>query len=204
MIGHIRGILLDKQPAGLLVDVQGLGYEVQVSLTTLFELPDIGQLVNLHTHLVVREDAHLLYGFGTSDERQLFRELIKISGMGPKLALAILSGMSTADFVRCVQANDLATLVRLPGVGKKTAERLLVEMRDRLAGWSTHSPTRALDGAEERGWAARVQEAESALVTLGYKPLDAARMINAALPEGDAVPSVEQLIRTALKTLVKP
>ncbi|MGK2913645.1 MAG: Holliday junction branch migration protein RuvA [Porticoccaceae bacterium] len=203
MIGYLRGILLDKQPAGLLVDVQGLGYEVQVSLTTLFELPAPGEAVSLYTHFVVREDAQLLYGFGTTDERQLFRELIKISGVGPKLALAILSGMSTTDFVRCVQTDDVATLVRLPGVGKKTAERLLVEMRDRLAGWAVHPATKTI-ATGAAGLAARVQEAESALVALGYRPQDAARMINVALPGGDEVPNVEQLIRTALKTTVNP
>lgn len=203
MIGHIRGILRDKQPTGLLIDVQGLGYELQVSLTTLFTLPDTEQPVSLYTHLVVREDAWQLYGFGTASERQLFRELIKISGIGPKLALAILSGMSTAEFVVCVQANDVAMLVRLPGVGRKTAERLLVEMRDRLDGWSVHAPASVAVGADGRSARASVQQAESALVALGYRPQEAARMIQQALPDGDQAPDVEQLIRGALKTLVQ-
>jgi Holliday junction DNA helicase RuvA len=203
VIGHIRGILRDKQPTGLLIDVQGLGYELQVSLTTLFTLPDTEQPVSLYTHLVVREDAWQLYGFGTASERQLFRELIKISGIGPKLALAILSGMSTAEFVACVQANDVAMLVRLPGVGRKTAERLLVETRDRLHGWSVHPQASVAVGADGRGARASVQQAESALVALGYKPQEAARMIQQALPDGDQVPDVEQLIRGALKTLVQ-
>ena len=135
MIGRIRGTILEKQAPQLLIDVQGIGYEVQVSLNTFFDLPNINEPVSLHTHFVVREDVQLLYGFGDDSERQLFRELIRISGVGPKLALAILSGMSAPEFVSCVQNNDSATLVRLPGVGKKTAERLLVEMRDRLDNW---------------------------------------------------------------------
>lgn len=132
MIGRIEGVLLEKQAPELLIDVQGLGYEVLVSLNTFFDLPALGEKVTLRTHFVVREDVQQLYGFADVRERELFRTLIKVSGVGPKMALAILSGMTATDFVHSVQTNDTATLVKLPGVGKKTAERLIVEMRDRL------------------------------------------------------------------------
>ena len=203
MIGRIRGILLEKQPPHLLVDVQGVGYEIQVSMTTFFSLPDINEAINLHTHFVVREDNQQLYGFAEASERHLFRELIKVSGVGPKLALAILSGMNAAEFVSCVQRNDSAALVRLPGVGKKTAERLVVEMRDRLGdGW----PSEAGIGAVTQPLASgdvSVGEAEHALIALGYKPQDAARMVRAQLREGEPGPSSAELIRLALKSVVK-
>ena len=202
MIGRIRGTLLEKQAPHLLIDVQGVGYEVQVSLTTFFNLPDMNQPVSLHTHLVVREDAQLLYGFGEGSERQLFRELIKISGVGPKLALAILSGMSAQDFVACVQNNDSATLVRLPGVGKKTAERLLVEMRDRLDDWVGSAETGGMAPQQDTAKAS-IQEAEHALVSLGYKAQDATRMVAAHLVKGEDTPPSEELIRLALKSVVK-
>ena len=202
MIGRIRGTLLEKQAPQLLIDVQGVGYEVQVSLNTFFNLPELNQPLSLHTHLVVREDAQLLYGFGDHSERQLFRELIKISGVGPKLALAILSGMSAQEFVSCVQNNDSATLVRLPGVGKKTAERLLVEMRDRLDSWSG---TADAGGAipEQVTGKADILEAEHALISLGYKPQEATRMVAAHLVKGEDTPPSQELIRLALKSVVK-
>ncbi len=203
MIGRICGTLLEKQVPTLLVDVQGVAYEIQVSLNTFFELPDEGQQVQLVTHFAVREDAQVLFGFSAANERQLFRALIKVNGVGPKLALAILSGVTVSDFVRCVQTNDSAALVRLPGVGKKTAERLLVEMRDRLADWETPRAALNPDRRVEPGRAQLVQDAESALLSLGYKPQEAARMVNAALPEGEGVPSSETLIRMALKSVVK-
>ena len=202
MIGRIRGTLLEKQAPQLLIDVQGVGYEVQVSLNTFFDLPDINEPICLHTHFVVREDVQLLYGFGDDGERQLFRELIRINGVGPKLALAILSGMSAAEFVSCVQNNDSATLIRLPGVGKKTAERLLVEMRDRLDNWH------GADG-EDRTAVKRtpgktaITEAEHALVSLGYRPQEATRMISAQLVDGEEPIPSEELIRLALKSVVK-
>ena len=199
MIGRITGILVERQAPELLIDVQGVGYEVQVSLTTFFELPAPGEAVVLHTHFVVREDAQQLYGFADQTERELFRHLIKVSGVGPKLALAILSGMNAPEFVRRVQANDVATLVRLPGVGKKTAERLIVEMRDRLKDFavgSSPTPSRS----PERDLSDNIQEAESALVALGYKPQEAARMVNAVATEGQ---SSQELIRLALKSMVK-
>ncbi|OUS12738.1 Holliday junction DNA helicase RuvA [Gammaproteobacteria bacterium 53_120_T64] len=194
MIGRIRGILLEKQAPFLLLDVQGVGYEIQASLTTFFELPDIDQPATLHTHFVVREDAQLLYGFSSLGERQLFRELIKVNGVGPKMALAILSGMNAAEFVNCVKGKDIATLVRLPGVGKKTAERLVVEMHDRVEKWALASDTTV---ASPQGSGA-VQEAESALVSLGYKEPEAAKMIGAVSADNKEASSAE-LIRAALK-----
>lgn len=204
MIGRIRGTLLDKQAPHLLVDVQGIGYEVQVSLNTFFSLPAIDQPVSLHTHLVVREDAQLLYGFGDGAERRIFRELIKISGVGPKLALAILSGMTTGDFIRCVADKDSATLVRLPGVGKKTAERLIIEMSDRLDKLGDVVDAKLVTpmiGNSSRN--ATIFEAESALTGLGYKPQEASRMISVLTRDSDELLASEELIRLALKNAVK-
>lgn len=199
MIGRISGVLLERQAQELLIDVQGVGYEVQVSLTTFFDLPPQGETVVLHTHLVVREDAHQLFGFGEQSERELFRHLIKVSGVGPKLALAILSGMTASEFVKGVQNNDVAGLVRLPGVGKKTAERLIVEMRDRLQSFATKDmpvPSTATLAQQPDA----VLEAESALTSLGYKPQEASRMVAAVATEGQ---SSQELIRLALKSMVK-
>ncbi|WP_461482186.1 Holliday junction branch migration protein RuvA [Porticoccus sp.] len=199
MIGRISGILLERQAPELLIDVQGLGYEVHVSLTTFFELPAPGEPVVLHTHFVVREDVQQLYGFAERTERELFRHLIRISGVGPKLALTILSGMNATEFVRRVQDNDLATLVKLPGVGKKTAERLVVEMRDRLKDFDVGIAP-AATRTPAQGLSDYIQEAESALVALGYKPQEAARMVNAVANEGQ---TSQELIRLALKSMVK-
>jgi len=202
MIGRIRGILLEKQAPELLVDVNGVGYEIQAPMTTIYKLPALGEAVELSTHLIVREDAHLLYGFASSQERALFRALIKVNGVGPKLALTILSGMDVEDFVRCVRDNDAAGLVRLPGVGKKTAERLLVEMRDRLRDWHVDGLAVA-EGAAQLPARANdhLLDAESALIALGYKPQEAARMIAAVNKE--SVATSEELIRLALKSAVK-
>ena len=197
MIGRVSGILLEKQAPELLIDVQGVGYEVLVSLTTFFNLPALGESVTLLTHFVVREDAQQLYGFGETRERELFRALVKISGVGPKMALAILSGMTADEFVACVQADNTAALVKLPGVGKKTAERLVIEMRDRLQDWDVvaqATPEQSTNNADA------IQEAESALIALGYKPQEAARMVNAVV---DDSASSQELIRMALKTLVR-
>jgi len=196
MIGRIRGILLEKQAPHLLLDVQGVGYEIQASLTTFFELPDIDQPTTLHTHFVVREDAQLLYGFSSLSERQLFRELIKVNGVGPKMALAILSGMNAAEFVNCVKSKDIATLVRLPGVGKKTAERLVVEMHDRVEKWALAGDSAGAVSSGQGSGA--VQEAESALISLGYKEPEAAKMIAAVSADNQQASSAE-LIRAALK-----
>lgn len=199
MIGRIHGTLLERKAPELLIDVQGIGYEVLVSLNTFFDLPAPGQTVTLFTHFVVREDAQQLYGFVDTVERELFRSLIKVSGVGPKMALAILSGMTAADFVHSVQHDDTATLVRLPGVGKKTAERLIVEMRDRLNHFAADSTGSAVAGTAGRQ-GDTTQEAESALIALGYKPQEAARMVTAVVSEGQ---SSQELIRLALKSMVK-
>jgi len=196
MIGQIRGNVLAKSAPEVLVDVQGVGYELLVSLSTFFDLPDVGEAVALHTHFVVREDAQLLYGFSSIDERSLFRSLIKVSGVGPKMALGVLSGMSAKDFTVAVHSNDVNALVKLPGVGKKTAERLVVEMKDRL---DTSSQESTL-GESTKKQVDVGQEAESALIALGYKPQDAARMISNV--QTDEALSAEQLIRSALKSMV--
>ena len=201
MIGRIHGTLLEKQAPELLVDVGGVGYEIQAPMTTIYQLPAPGDSVVLHTHLIVREDAHLLYGFASREERALFRALIKVNGVGPKLALTILSGMDVDAFVHCVRDNDTNALVRLPGVGKKTAERLLVEMRDRLRDWHVDGAVVAEGSAQFPVRAAdHLLEAESALIALGYKPQEAARMVAAIKFEGA---SSEELIRAAPKNVVK-
>ena len=196
MIGQIKGIIIAKQAPDLLVDVQGIGYEVLVSLGTFFDIPEIGGAVTLHTHFVVREDAQLLFGFATLEERALFRQLIKVNGVGPKMALAILSGMSASEFALAVHNNDIATLVKLPGVGKKTAERLVIEMRDKLDIAQINDFGSATAGKHPD----IKQEAESALTALGYKPQDAAKMISRVSDE--EITSTEQLIRRALKNMV--
>jgi Holliday junction DNA helicase RuvA len=201
VIGRISGTLLHKRPPEILVDVAGVGYELQVPMTTLFQLPALGETVTLVTHHAVREDAHTLYGFVAERDRELFRYLIKVSGVGPKLALTILSGMDSDSFARTVQAGDLAALVALPGVGKKTAERLLIEMRDRLSGWLELLG----DTAEGAGLPAvaqnKLSDAEEALVTLGYKPAEAARMV--ARVDNSAITDSEELIRLALRSTVR-
>ncbi|WP_018232059.1 Holliday junction branch migration protein RuvA [Thioalkalivibrio thiocyanodenitrificans] len=201
MIGRLRGELVSKQPPFLLLEVQGVGYEIEAPLSTFYNLPEPGGQVTLHTHLHVREDAHVLYGFASESERGLFRSLIRVSGVGAKMALAILSGMSAEDFARCVMNGDTASLVRLPGIGRKTAERLVVEMRDRLASLPA---TAAVAGGQQAAAAAAapdpVSDAVSALVSLGYRPQEASRLISAV--EGEAERS-EDLIRLALKATLK-
>ncbi len=197
MIGRIRGLLLDIQPPDILLDVGGLGYEVQVPMTTLYELPEPGTEITLFTHFVVREDAQLLFGFLRERERSLFRDLIKVNGVGPKLGLAILSGMDADSFVRAVQRDDTSTLVQLPGVGKKTAERLLVEMRDKLTDWLSELERAAPAAIETRDIQA---EAESALVALGYKPAEASKAVTAA--NDGSIDRSEDLIRRALQSMV--
>lgn len=196
MIGRLTGKLVAKQPPLLLVDVGGVGYELEAPMSTFYKLPPLGEGVCLHTHLTVREDAHLLFGFASTTEKALFRELIKISGIGPKLALAILSGVSVEDFWETLRAGDAIRLTKIPGVGKKTAERLVVEMRDKAG------------GAGEPGFAAiapaaggsPLQEARSALAALGYKPAEIQRFTEAVYKEGM---STEQIIQDALKRAVR-
>ena len=190
MIGRLSGILLSKQPPHLLLDVHGVGYEVEAPMSTFFRLPAAGEPLTLHTHLVVREDAHILYGFATADERALFRALLKVSGVGPRIALALLSGVTVAAFARCVREKDLATLTRVPGIGRKIAERLIVEMRDRVDG------TLELVAGHGAGTSGAQGEAWSALVALGYKPPEATRMLN-----GAGSGTTEELIRRALQSV---
>lgn len=198
MIGRLRGTLAEKQPPYLLLDVNGVGYELEVPMTTLYRLPGVGEAVTLHTHLVVREDAQLLYGFAEKRERELFRELIRLNGVGPKLALALMSGLEVDELVRCVQAQDTSALVKVPGVGKKTAERLLVELKDRFKAWES-MPAIAPLVIEPRGLPAvssAENDAVSALVALGFKPQEASRAVSAVQEEGLGS---EELIRRALK-----
>jgi Holliday junction DNA helicase RuvA len=203
MIGRIRGTLVDKHPPDILVDVGGVGYEIQVPMTTLFRLPEMGAEVALVTHFVVREDAQQLYGFIDDRDRALFRQLIRVSGVGPKLALTILSGMDADSFARCVQRDDVSSLVALPGVGRKTAERLLVEMRDRLQDWLGQLEGTAGQATGVAGIAPvtdLVADAESALVALGYKPAEASKVVAAV--NDDSVGDSEELIRRALRSMV--
>ncbi len=201
MIGRLTGKLLSKQPPDLLLDVNGVGYEVQAPMGTFYQLPVPGESVSLYTHMVVREDAQLLYGFISDSDRQLFRTLIKVNGVGPKLALTILSGIEVDQFVACVQQGDTASLVKLPGVGRKTAERLLVEMRDRLADWAPGGPATDAAAAVARDGGPLIDDAQSALIALGYKPVEAARAVSAVYNE--TLDSSEELIRQALKAMVK-
>ena len=192
MIGSIRGRIASKTPPQLMVEVSGVGYEIEAPMSTFFLLPSVGEEVFLLTHLVVREDAHILYGFGTHDERRLFRSLIKVSGVGPKIALALLSGISVEAFAMCVQNQDIAALTKVPGIGRKTAERLVVEMKDRL-GSPSETAVNAVAGPPGANPEA---EAFGALVALGYKPAEATRLLKAA---GPGTHSTEELIRRALQ-----
>lgn len=202
MIGRIRGLLLEKQPPELLLDVNGVAYEIQAPMSTFYHLPQVGDEVVLHTHFVVREDAQLLYGFHDQSERLLFRTLIKVNGVGPKLALTILSGIEADDFVRCVHSGDTAALVRLPGVGKKTAERLIIEMKDRLKDWQLEiGQPGSGKGAINSVGDAIVLDAESAMIALGYKPQEASKAIKAVYNE--TINNSQELIRAALKGMVR-
>ncbi len=197
MIGFLRGILVYKAPPFLVLDVQGVGYEVEAPMTTFYDLPAINQEIKLHTHLVVREDAHILFGFSNEPDRALFRTLIKVNGVGPKLALTILSGQSAEEFHRCIHDNDTKALVRLPGVGKKTAERLIIEMRDRLPDLGDMVSTDTVGTSQtSRSMTNPKQEAVNALCSLGYKPLDASKMVQNISVDGK---SCEDIIRQALQ-----
>lgn len=197
MIGFLRGRLAAKHPPQLLVDVGGVGYEVEAPMSTFYVLPPVGTDINLFTHLVVREDAHVLFGFGSERERRLFRELIKVSNVGPKLALALLSGMSVENFLACIEAQDADLLVKIPGVGRKTAERLLIEMKDRirnLTGLEAVLPV-SEGGMVNSGGGAQ-SEAFSALVALGYKPAEVTRLLKSV---DSSAKTTEELIRGALQ-----
>jgi Holliday junction DNA helicase RuvA len=197
MIGSLAGVLTSKAPPHLLVEVGGVGYEIEAPMSTFYELPAVGERVRLLTHLLVREDAQVLYGFATGGERTLFRHLLKVAGVGPRTALAILSGVTGAAFAQAIHEQDTATLTRIPGVGRKTAERLIVEMRDRLGDLDGAMPVSGpaaggrIEGAEA--------EAYSALVALGYRPAEATRLLKGAA----SGLTTEQLIRRALQGAVR-
>lgn len=195
MIGCLRGMLASKSPPQLLLEVGGVGYEVEAPMSTFYVLPAVGQELRLLTHLVVREDAHVLYGFATEDERRLFRSLLKVTGVGPKMALSILSGVSVDAFATCVSSNDVASLTRIPGVGRKTAERLVIELRDRVTtpGAVPGVPADLAAGGAEG-------EAFAALVALGYKPAEASRLVKLGSGAGLAT---EELIRRALQAAAR-
>ena len=195
MIGSLRGRISSKTPPQLTVEGGGVGSEVEAPMSTYLQLPAVGAEVRLLTHLIVREDAHVLYGFASEEERRLFRSLIKVSGVGPKIALALRSGVSVAAFAQCVQNQDVTTLTRIPGVGRKTAERLIVEMRDRLA-----AAEHGASAPAESGGVSAESEAFDALVALGYRPAEATRLLKGVAP---GTHSTEELIRRALKSAVR-
>ncbi|MCH9769321.1 MAG: Holliday junction branch migration protein RuvA [Gammaproteobacteria bacterium] len=196
MIGYLSGKIISKHPPTLLIDVNGIGYEVQCPMSTFYQLDDEQLQVTLLTHFIVREDAQLLYGFMQAHERALFRALIKVNGVGPKLALTILSGIEPEQFVACVRANDSSSLVRIPGIGKKTAERLIVEMRDALKDWQTTNS----NNADPISQISAFDDAISALTALGYKNNEAQRAVNQVAGQSD---NCETLIRLALQQMLK-
>lgn len=205
MISRLSGILIDKESAQIVLDVQGVGYAVDVPLTTYYQLPSTNEPLTLWTHMAVREDAHQLFGFHEREQRSVFLLLIKVSGVGPKLALTILSGMEVSALRNCLQREDIATLTRIPGIGKKTAERLVIELRDKLDKFSVSLPgEQKADNVSLVPEATASEEAMSALVALGYKPVEAQRAVNAALKDSalnsDDTASV---VRAALKGLLK-
>jgi Holliday junction DNA helicase RuvA len=207
MIGHIRGELMEKQPPLLVIEANGIGYEIEASMQTFYKLPALSSELKLYTHFVVREDAQLLFGFYDRKERTLFKTLIKANGVGPKLAIAILSGMSTQEFSACVLREDAATLTKIPGVGKKTAERLVVEFKDKVAALGLDEDTGfELTGGELPSANASVNsyidDAQSALIALGYKPVVASKAVSAAQKQLVNINSSEELIRVALKAMV--
>jgi len=210
MIGRLTGLVIESAPGQLLLDVGGVGYEIEISLTTYAHILETQGLetqgletqgletkrpVTVHTHLVVRDDAHLLYGFASAGEREMFRTLIKVNGVGPRMALGILSGLDSASFARAVTGNDVKALTALPGVGKKTAERLIIEMRDKVDSFD-------VSGSDKPSTMTInvIEDAESALIGLGYRPQEAARAVSRV---SDPAEDVESLIRQALKLLMQ-
>lgn len=192
MIARLHGQLIEKQPPVLVVDVNGVGYELEAPMSTFYKVT-LGSPVTLYVHQVVREDANLLYGFASREERDMCRTLLKVNGVGPKMALAILSGMEADAFAACIRQGDIATLTRIPGVGKKTAERLVIEMRDRVGDASPGQAGNSAPSSPEK-------DAITALVALGYKPAEAERAVNRVKTDNAAA---EDLIRLALKGMVK-
>jgi Holliday junction DNA helicase RuvA len=201
VIGFLKGRLAVKQPPMLMVDVNGVGYEMEAPMSTFYGLPASGEAVMLYTHLVVREDAHILYAFGTESERRLFRGLLKVSGVGPKIGLAILSGASVDEFLRTIEAEDVAMLTRIPGIGRKTAERIIIEMRDSVKKLSLPAGAEAAAGGPSAGGMVTPQsEAFSALIALGYKPPEVLRLLK-SVDEPDL--ATTEIIRRALKAAAK-
>lgn len=197
MIGYLRGRLAQKHPPALLVDVNGVGYEIEAPMSTFYALPAVGEPVQLYTHLVVREDAQLLYGFASEAERRLFRDLLRVSGVGPKIGLALLSGVSVEAFMLCIESGDVASLTRIPGVGRKTAERLVVELRDRIRALGEGLPAGVPAGeGAAMGGAGPQAEAFAAMAALGYRPAEISRLLKGIAAEGL---STEELIRQALQ-----
>lgn len=198
MIGFLRGKIISKQPPRLLIDVNGVGYEVDATMSTFYNLPDVGEVAQLYTHLSVSENSQTLYAFSSLQEKEMFRQLIKVSGIGARSALTILSGISVEDFIYCVQNEDTATLIRLPGIGKKTAERLIIEMRDRIDKTVKTMPDGVV--SVERASSSPVKEAQDALVALGYKPTEVVKLLKSI---DDKELSTEEIIRLALQSSVK-
>jgi Holliday junction DNA helicase RuvA len=207
MISQVTGILIEKELPLVVIETYGLGYEISVPMTTGFELPGLGEKLTLFTHFIVREDAQLLYGFYTRSTREVFRELIKINGVGPKIALAILSGMDEINLKKCIDQKDIGALSNIPGIGKKTAERLVIELQDKLKNISyLHSANSGLagssgaSGSENLSQSKNQEDAFNALISLGYKNAEAKRFVDQALKRAEGVLSSEEIIRLALKS----
>ena len=200
MIGQIEGTIIEKNPPEILVEVAGITYEILVPMSTLYQLPESGELVRLHTHFSVREDAQTLYGFFDAETKKMFRSLVRVNGVGPKMALGILSGMSVEDFVQAVRNNDSEAMVRMPGIGKKTAERLMIEMRDKMIEWGSDDNVGSdISSQTKSGF---TKDAEIAMINLGYKPQQAARAIAQVLKVNPEINDSEELIRFSLKSMI--
>ena len=199
MIGQIEGTIIEKNPPEILVEVAGITYEILVPMSTLYQLPESGEVVRLHTHFSVREDAQILYGFFDAETKKMFRSLVRVNGVGPKMALGILSGMSVEDFVQAVRNNDSEAMVRMPGIGKKTAERLMIEMRDKMIEWGSDDVGSDLSSQTKSSF---TKDAEIAMINLGYKPQQAARAIAQALKVNPEINDSEEVIRFSLKSMI--
>lgn len=200
MIGQIEGTIIEKNPPEILVEVAGITYEILVPMSTLYQLPESGELVRLHTHFSVREDAQTLYGFFDAETKKMFRSLVRVNGVGPKMALGILSGMSVEDFVQAVRNNDSEAMVRMPGIGKKTAERLMIEMRDKMIEWGSDNNVGSDLSSQTKS--SFTKDAEIAMINLGYKPQQAARAIAQVLKVNPEISDSEELIRFSLKSMI--
>ena len=194
------GTIIEKNPPEILVEVAGITYEILVPMSTLYQLPESGELVRLHTHFSVREDAQTLYGFFDAETKKMFRSLVRVNGVGPKMALGILSGMSVEDFVQAVRNNDSEAMVRMPGIGKKTAERLMIEMRDKMIEWGSDDNVGSDLSSQTKS--SFTKDAEIAMINLGYKPQQAARAIAQVLKVNPEINDSEELIRFSLKSMI--